>query len=155
MPHPATTPRWLLAALILLPACRSTPEPPPLGEDPALNAFAREVQADLEAHAWEDLIAAAQESHYRTQVVEHGMSEPQYVAELFGLHRVGNTIERGTEIRWADLERIEEVDLTSASTAGSDGTIEGRVRLRDGSTLELRARVTREEGQYVLTGGVG
>lgn len=155
MPHPATAPRWLLAALLLLPACRSTPEPPPLSEDSALNAFARQVQGDLEAHAWGDLIAAAQESHYRTQVVEHGMSEPQYVAELFGLHRVGNSIERGEEIRWADLERIEAVELTSLSRSGGAATLEGRVRLRDGTTLELRSRVTREEGRYVLTGGVG
>lgn len=146
----------LLLVLLVAAACRSSPDPPPLTDDPALDAFAREVEADLEAHAWRDLIAAADPDHYRTQVTEHGMPEPQYVAELFGLHRVDNTIKRGQRVEWSDLERIEAVGLEEISTtAGAGRQLVGTVTLSDGSTLELSAQVDREEGRYVLTGGVG
>lgn len=83
------------------------------------------------------------------------MSEPQYIAELFGLHHVGNTIKRGPRVEWSDLERIESAELERISTTGGSPRLTGTVTLRDGSTLELRARVERQEGRYVLTGGVG
>lgn len=151
--RPGTVLFFLL--LLLGTACRSSPEPPPLTEDPELEAFARQVAADLEDHAWQELIAAARDGHYRIQVVEHGMAEPQYVAELFGLHRVDNNIRRGSRVEWSDLERIESVELERISTTGSNRQLVGTVRLRDGSTLALRAQVARERGRYVLTGGVG
>lgn len=97
----------------------------------------------------------ADPAHYRTQVVEHGMAEPQYVAELFGLHRVDNNIKRGERVEWSDLERIDSVELERISTTAGALRLVGTVTLRDGSTLQLRARVARDEGRYVLTGGVG
>lgn len=152
-PRPLTT--TLLALLFLVPGCRSTPDAPPLSDDPALNAFAEQVGADLEAHAWQALIDAAEPAHYRTQVVEHGMPEPQYVAELLGLHHVDNDISRGERVEWSDLERIESVELDALSTTGPRSTLTGAVRLRDGSTLELRASIVRSDGGHALTGGVG
>lgn len=148
--------RVLLLLLLLGTACRSSPEPPPpLSDRPELNAFAREVEAAIERHAWRDVIAAASPEHYRTQVTEHGMPEAQYVAELFGLHRVDNSIKRGQRVEWSDLERVEDVELERITTIGPDRQLVGTVTLRDGTTLELRAQITREEGEYVLTGGVG
>lgn len=155
LPHPTPTGRSLLVLLLLLPGCRSTPESPPLTDEPELAAFARQVEADLEAHAWQDLLAVAQRRHYRTQVEEHGMSEPQYLAELFGLHRVDNDIKRGQRMEWSDLERIESVRLESLSPSGPDRTLRGTVTLRDGTTRRLQARIAREGQRYVLTGGVG
>lgn len=146
----------LLVLLVLLPsACGSAREAPALTADAELEAFARRVTAELESHDWRAVIDAAQQDHYRTQVVEHGMGEAQYVAELFGLHRVDNTIKRGERVGWSDLERIESVELERISTTGSDPQLVGTVTLRDGITLAFRARVTREDGRYVLTGGLG
>lgn len=145
----------LFPLLILCAACRSTPDPPPLTDDAELNAFARQVAADLEAHDWQELIAVADPDHYRTQVQEHGMSEPQYVAELFGLHRVGNNIKRGERVEWSDLERIESVALHSLSRTAGGSRVEGTATLGDGSTLSILANVEGEGGDYVLTGGVG
>lgn len=148
--------RAILLLLLIAAACRSSPGPPPLTSEPELDAFARQVEADLEAHAWQDLIAAAADDHYRTQVVEHGMAEPQYIAELFGLHRVGNDIKRGQQVEWSDLERIESVELERISTTGARRHLTGTVTLRNRSRLELQAHVARDdEGRYVLTGGVG
>ncbi len=147
----------LLLLLLLLPvtACRSSTERPPLTDQPELEAFARQVEAALEAHAWQDLIDAAARDHYRTQVVDHGMPEPQYVAELFGLHRVGNTIRRGQQVGWSDLERIESVELDRITTTTRGSRLIGAVTLRNGSTLSLQAQIERVEDRFVLTGGVG
>lgn len=153
LPRPITS--LTLLFLLSLPGCRSTPESPPITGDAELSAFARQVEADLEAHAWQEILAHAQRSHYGTQVEEHGMSEPQYLAELFGLHRVGNDIKRGQRVEWSDLERIESVRLESVSPSGGDQILTGTVTLRDGSTRALRARIAREGGRLVLTGGVG
>lgn len=147
----------LLPLLLLLAAagCRSTPETPSLTDDAELDAFARQVEADLEAHRWRDLIALAHPAHYRAQVFDHGMGEAQYIAELFGLHHVGNNIKRGERVQWTDLERIAEVDLERITTTTGSPRLVGTVTLRDGSTLTLRAQAAREGGRHVLTGGVG
>lgn len=146
----------LACALVALAAgCATTPQQQPLAANPNLDRFARQIARDLEAHRWQDLLAVADSDHHRTQVVEHGMPEAQYVAELFGLHTVGNNIERGARPEWADLERIRSVELDALNTGARPHSLEGTVTLDDGSTLRLRARVAREEGSYVLTGGVG
>lgn len=147
-------PTVLLLALFHA-GCASTPEQPPLSGDPELDAFVRSVEQELEAHAWQALLAKADPGHYRAQVVEHGMPEPQYVAELFGLHRVDNNIKQGSRIQWSDLERIETVEVEPFSAAEPPHSLAGTVTLADGSTLRLQARVTRVQGRYVLTGGLG
>ena len=83
------------------------------------------------------------------------MSEPQYLAELFGLHRLDNDIRRGQRVAWSDLERIRSVRWESISAAGAHHALTGTVTFQDGSTLDLQARVAREGERFVLTGGVG
>lgn len=129
--------------------------PAPLTEDPGLNSFAQHVAHRLEAHAWQDILAATDQEHYQTQVVEHGMGEPQYVAELFGLHRVGNNIKRGDVVQWADLERIESVELQELTHRSGEQQLRGSVTLGDGTSLQLQARVVEVQDGFVLTGGVG
>lgn len=135
--------------------CASAPEQPPLTSDAELNTFVRAVERSLEEHAWQEILAAADPSHYRTQVVEHGMPEPQYVAELFGLHRVDNNIKQGDRIEWSDLERIQSVELNSLSATGPPYALTGTIILADGSTLQLQAQITEAQGRYVLTGALG
>lgn len=145
----------ILFAFLIATGCAAAPGSPPLTPDPELNTFVREVERHLEAHAWQEVLAAADPDHRRTQVVEGGMGEAQYVAELFGLHRVDNNIKRGERVEWADLERIRSVRLGSLDPEGPPHALRGTVELRDGSTLRLRALVDRRDGRYVLTGGVG
>ncbi len=97
----------------------------------------------------------ADTSHYRTQVIELGLGEPQYVAELFGLHRVDNDIKRGEVVQWSDLERIESVRMRELTPINGQYRLEGSVILEDGSDLELQSLIGRSEDRYVLTGGVG
>lgn len=146
--------------LLLVGACAVTKAPPhgaapALTADPALDAFLHDVARALEGHDWDVLLDAADAAHYRVQVTEHGMAEPQYVAELFGLHRVGNSIEGTPPLTWSDLEGIEAVRLTSAGRAGGEVTVSGEVTLRDGRVLALEARVVERAGGFRLTGAVG
>ena len=83
------------------------------------------------------------------------MGEPQYVAELFGLHRVDNNIKRGDTVTWSDLERIESVSLQQIERTGDRYRLRGHVRLTGGATLELLAQILEQRGRYCLTGGVG
>ena len=145
----------VLIALLLTVGCATAPEPDPISSDPELNRFARTVEQELERHAWQSLIDRAERSHYRTKVVEHGMSEPHYLAEIFGLHRVGNDISRGDRFAWADLERIRSVEFPEVRRTGSRELLIGTVTLDDGSTLELQAQITRQDGRYILTGAQG
>lgn len=145
----------VLMALAGFASCASRPEAPPLTEDAELDAFARDVGRKLEAHAWRDIIGAADPEHYRTQVTEGGMGEPQYVAELFGLYGVENNIRRGERASWADLERIESVELERIEEVGDRRYLIGRVLLRDGTAMDLRATIVERNGRHRLTGGVG
>jgi hypothetical protein len=154
---PASAVRWTILGIgwLLLWACAHLPEADPLSRNPELNSFAREIGRDLEAHQWQSILVAADSDHFRIQVVEGGMGEPQYVAELFGLHHVDNNIRRGDSVAWADLERIESVDLQRIEQVGDRYRLSGSVRLRDGTTLDLQAQILERNGRYRLTGGVG
>lgn len=127
----------------------------PLADDPQLDSFAREVGRSLEAHDWQTIVSMADTSHYQNQVVEHGMGEAQYVAELFGLHRVDNNIKRGDLVQWSDLERIASVELQEVTPLNGQRRLLGLVTLDDGSTLDLEARIAEVQGEYALTGGLG
>ena len=149
--------RNYLAVLLLIPlAAGCTPRGSALlSDEPGLNAFVREAARSLEAHDWQQILAIADRNHYRTQVVEHGMGEPQYVAELFGLHRADNDLKRGEAVRWSDLERIASVELQSVTSQGEQHLLTGIVTLEGGHTLALQARVERVQDRFVLTGAVG
>jgi hypothetical protein len=153
--HPALPTSLAGIALLVTAGCQPHPPASPLSPDPGLNAFVRELEQALEAHAWNDLLEVADPAHRRVQVTEHGMPEPQYVAELFGLHRVGNDIRRGPGVSWADLERIEAVAFHDVSPAGDRYDLNGEVRLEGGETLRLHAWIVRVDGRFRLTGGFG
>ncbi|MEX2584523.1 MAG: hypothetical protein WD766_14740 [Gemmatimonadota bacterium] len=120
-----------------------------------LEAFTERIRESFAVHEWQALLAAADPEHYRTQVVELGMDEPQYVAELFGLHTVNNTIQEGDTLEWSDLERTESVSLRPASDEGPPYRLIGTVILENGERLEIDATAIRIRGRFALTGGVG
>jgi hypothetical protein len=142
-------------ALLVTASCQPRPPAPRLSPDPELNAFVRELEQALETHAWNDVLEDADPTHRRVQVIEHGMPEPQYVAELFGMHRVGNDIRLGSGVTWSDLERIEAVEFHELSPAGDRYDLTGDVRLAGGETLRLHAWIVRVDGRFRLTGGFG
>jgi hypothetical protein len=154
---PVTAVRWSILAvgLLLISACAHLPEAEPLSPNPELDSFAREIGRNLEAHQWQSILVGADPDHFRIQVAEGGMGEPQYVAELFGLHRVDNNIRRGDTVAWEDLERIESVDLQQIEQIGDRYRLTGSARLRDGTTLDLQAQILERNGRFRLTGGVG
>lgn len=146
----------LTALLMLLCTAGCAPrDPAPVSDNPRLNSFVQQVARNLETHAWQEILAAADRGHYQTQVTEHGMGEPQYVAELFGLHRVGNNIKRNGVVQWADLERIGSVELEKLTRSGGEHQLTGSVVLEDGTLLQLQAQIVQVQDQFVLTGGVG
>lgn len=147
---------FVILLLLMSLAASCVPRGPvPIADDPELNAFVRDVEGQLEAHAWQEILGAVEESHYQTQVVDHGMGEPQYLAELFGLHHVENDIKQGDIVQWSDLERIQAVDIQELTPVDETYRLIGAVTLEDGTTLDLQARVSRVQGRYVLTGAVG
>lgn len=145
------------AALLLLAAtaCQGRAPVAQLTPNSELNGFVQSLEQALEAHAWEEIIARADSTNYRIQVVEHEMPEAQYVAELFGLHRVENNIRQGSSVTWSDLERIESVRLHELTREQDRHTLTGEVRLVGGETLEIRAWIVERNGQFRLTGALG
>ncbi len=146
----------LCSLLLLLAACASQRETIRLAEDARLNHFLEDVRGNLESHLWEEILATADSAHYAIQVDEMGIPEPQYVAELFGLHRVGNNIGGGDPIQWADLNRIETVHLTSLEVDDPGGwSVRGEALLKDGSRLNVHMMIIPRGQRFRLTGGVG
>lgn len=144
----------LVAVVALLASCR-TADVQPLSSNQELNRFARQVESAIEAHDWDQIIEMSDREIYREKVVEHGMPEPQFVAELFGLHRTGNNIETDGRPSRADLARIEAVELESIDTAPTPHLLHGSVTLSDGSTLDLEARIAPAGDRWVLTAARG
>ena len=148
----------LTAILLLAVATACAPLPGPgaaLTADRELGGFIDRVHHALEAHAWQEIIGMADPQHHRIQVVEHGMPEAQYVAELFGLHRVDNNVSPEGPPGWDDLGRIRSVRLRELDDAGERYRLHGEVTLADGRVLDLQATIARTADGYVLTGGVG
>lgn len=120
-----------------------------------LETFTERIRESFALHDWQALLSAADPEHYRTQVVELGMDEPQYVAELFGLHTVNNTIQEGDTLDWSDLERTESVSLRPAGEDGPPYRLIGTAILQNGERLQIDATAIRVRGRFALTGGVG
>ncbi|MDX1583132.1 MAG: hypothetical protein R3338_05970 [Thermoanaerobaculia bacterium] len=137
-------------------ACTSGFDPgPAAADDPALSSFLDEIEVSLENHRWERILADADPEHYETQVEDLGMPEPQYVAELFGLHSVDNNIESGERPSWEDLEQIESVSWTAVDRANDRIHVRGTATLRDGSELDLHTVLVWIDEELWLTGGLG
>lgn len=144
----------LSAALLLASSC-ATRDGATLTDDPALSSFLERIGTHLENHQWDAVIDQADPDHYRTQVQEVGLSEPQYIAELFGLHSPGNNIETGERPSRADLERIDTVEWTDVERSGDRIRAVGTARLNDGTSMNLQAQIVERDGDFRLTGGVG
>ena len=139
--------------MLLLVGCSGTGK---LSSDPAMNTFLEEVRSVVEGHDWPGVLEVVDRENYETQVRGMGIGEPQYVAELLGLHMVDNSIRRGERVEWSDLERIDDVMFDRMRSTGDWWEVEGSVRLDDGTRLHLNLMVMQDrEGRYWLTGGVG
>lgn len=116
-----------------------------------LESFARVVREDLQAHAWQSLLALSDPVHYRNEVVLGGTPEPLYLAELFGLTERGNRIQEGDTLEWEDLERIGLVTFAPVGDDDSPYRYRGLATLMTGEQLRLEAWATQVRGRYVLT----
>lgn len=148
--------RIISIVLLCVAGCASQQSAVRLSDDARLNAFLEDVREEVEGHAWDQVLAWADSAHYRIQVLEHGMSEPQYVAELFGVHMVDNDIGDGEPIEWTHLNRIESLRINALEGSRSDGwEAQGLALLNDGSRLNIRMHITSRNGAYRLTGALG
>lgn len=144
----------LLGVLLVMLVAACATRPAGVTSDPDLALFLRTVERSLERHDWAQIIAMADRNHYQTQVLEHGMSEPQYIAELFGLHSIDNNIRTGDRVSWSDLQRIDSIQLDAVDD-GRLRHLRGSVMLQDGERLELNAMIEESDRGYVLTAGFG
>jgi hypothetical protein len=143
--------------LVLLSGCALFPrgDPEQTSARTDLTSFTEEVRDAIAIHEWQTILSFSDPLHYRTQVVDLGIDEAQYIAELFGLHQTDNEIQDGDELDWEDLERIESVLLAPSDAVGPPYVLSGTATLTTGEQLQLRADVTVVQGRLVLTGGVG
>jgi|GEM_PF-6968460 len=129
--------------------------PKPRKPSPRAVHFIKAVRVQLMRHDWKGLLAKADPQHLKTQR-KMGMGDAQYLAELFGLHSAGNSIERAGTITLGDLARIRKVAIVSM-TADRQGivTATGYVVLADRVKLKLVMTIRPLGRRYVLFGAVG
>lgn len=144
-----------MLALLILQACAASRPTVTLSEDPQVNAFLGTIQQHLEKHEWSDIIDLADPDHFETQVTGMGMETVQYVAELFNLYTVGNTIQTGDMLAWEDLDRIESVQLQRLTESMETLQVSGTVTLSNQEVLALVFEIVERNGEYRLTGAVG
>lgn len=124
-----------------------------LSENPQMNSFLKKIENALNTHSWQDIIEAARPDNYRMQVVEFGMNESQYIAELFSLSGITKSLERIKVVYF--IHKIELKKEKVLSGFDEYYNILGTVVLYDNTYLRLSVRVVKENGRYWLTGGVG
>lgn len=142
--------RATLLFLFFAAACVPAAEPVEL-RPTTIEEFVERLEADLEAHEWQSILAAADPLYYRARVVDARAAEPNFLAETLGVHGAPNSIQDGEELDWDDFERIEAVDFISPSGSGERYAVSGTATLDDGTVLQIRANVTRVQGRFVLT----
>ncbi|MFH1532891.1 MAG: hypothetical protein ABIK09_19375 [Pseudomonadota bacterium] len=120
-----------------------------------LKTFLLDVADDVRRHDWEALLGRASPPHRYAQVDDMGMGVPQYLAELLGLHMVGNSIKRGEEVTSEDLNRLARIRFTEVDEDLGVLILRGEALLQDGTVLKLEIWVATLGGGHVLTGAVG
>ncbi len=147
---------WALMFGVLLAGCAPKASPG-LAQEVPVETFVREVADLAEQHAWNAIDERADEAHRKTQIHQLGMSTEQYVAELLGLHTVGNSIDaKGDGIEANDLARIHEVLVEAVSLVGDVFEAHGVVVLKGGARLTFTLIVTTApDGTFRLSGAVG
>jgi hypothetical protein len=145
--------RPALAALLLLAACPKAASPTARG---AVDGFAAEVVALANRDRWDELLARAEPSHRDVQLDRMGMGVDQYLAELFGLHTVGNSIDpAGDGLDAADLRRVGTFVVHGTRANGSLVEVFGAVEVEGQGTLSFTFTVIATPDGYRLTGDVG
>lgn len=137
------------------PRCTRTALPVPADE--GLAAFLARVARAAEGHDWQALLALAAAEHRAAQIDQLGMTEPAYLAELLGLHYVGNSLD-GDDVgvtldKLATIAKLEPTDVAATGRGTFDVT--GWVTLTTGVRLRLTLHVTREAGRFALFGALG
>ncbi len=120
-----------------------------------LRAFLLGVAREVSRHDWEAVTSRASPPHRYAQVDGMGMGLPQYVAELMGLHNVGNSIKRGEIVTWEDMDRLARIRFTEVDEDSGVLIVRGEALLLDGSVLKIEIWVATLGGEHVLTGAVG
>ncbi len=122
-----------------------------------LIPFLDQVKANVEQKDWGSIFAKCSKAHYKTQVVDMKISPTQYIAELFGLHRVDNSIanEKG-KITYDELRTMQTINYQSIAFDGTIITIKGKALMEDGSEMDMEMMLKVDvNGEYKLTGAVG
>lgn len=134
----------------------------------SLETFLAKFKIIVEKHDWQALIALCDKDHFTTQMV--GMEEgdsvypiQSYIAEILGLHMVGNSIGTGKQVMMAELNKIVTIKFEKESIVawGQNGYIKGSVILKDGSKLGVTLYIDKNKLKddcspvYVLSGAVG
>lgn len=142
-----------LTFVLLLSACALIPQsnPDQRGRPDTMDAFARDVREDLQAHEWQSLLAATDPVYYQQQVVNGGVPEPLYLARLFSIAREGNQIQEGEDLEWADLDRILIATLAPTGDEEPPYRYTGQATLESGDELRLDVWVTTVQGRFVIT----
>jgi len=120
-----------------------------------LRTFLLDIAQEVETHDWEALLTRASPPHRYAQVEGMGMGLPQYLAELMGLHMVGNSIKQGDSVTYGDLDRLAKIRFTELDEDLGVLIIRGEAILTDGSFLKIELWVATLGGEHVLTGAVG
>jgi hypothetical protein len=115
--------------------------------------FVKRVKGTVEQHNWGKLLRLTDTTNRRIQLGQMRIGKPQYLAEILGLHNVGNSIKTGTKLTYSDLNRIRTLKV-DRSTLRS-GSVRGKAILQDGAKLDVNFLITKPKKRYVLTGGVG
>lgn len=121
----------------------------------AFKSFLKEVKRDVESYNWERLIAKCDADHYHMQVNVNGIVQAQYIAEIFGLHSVGNNIKTGVIVTYEDLKRIKKLKWKKISIEDTLYKASGFVKLHDGTKLIISIMATYNNGEFALTGAIG
>ena len=110
------------------------------------------------AHDWGGFLARCDKENQHIQLGELGMGAPQYIAEMLGLHEVGNSLTPGGErLTQSHLDRVTAFEaFTCEASPIWTYTLRGRVVLDDGSRLRTTIDVLqRPDGSFVIMGAVG
>jgi len=131
-------------------ALASTPKP----VHPA-RVFAGDALKLVIAHQWDDFVRVCDPDHRKVQLKQMKMAKAQYIGEMLGLFRAGNSIGGKNAPTLTDLRRIKKITLGKMRRAGASYMFVGVVTLRSGKKLTLHLMVHRVKGRLFLTGAVG
>ena len=138
----------LAFALLLCAPLAAHARPPAPGQP-----FVKRVKNVVEQHQWGKLLRMTDTANRRIQLGQFGIGKPQYLAEILGLHNVGNSIQTGEKISYSDLNRIRKLKVDKSTIR--TGSVNGKAILQDGKKLDVNFLITKPKKRYVLTGGVG